>query len=107
MANIWVGSLYDSVVDILKLLIAVTFPTEMLKEVLNIFVIGLKSLLRIAAKTSSAFHLNKFAAILDCTMWRVVEHCQGKVSCYVVHGILDMLLVSLDIYKSFTRDDSQ
>ena len=66
-------------VDIFKLFIAVTFPTEMLKEVLNIFVIGLKALLRIAAKTSSAFHLNKFAAMLDCTMWRVVELCQGKV----------------------------
>ena len=57
MANMWVGSLYDSVVDIFKLFIAVTFPTEMLKEVLNIFVIGLKALLRIAASYFGLHHV--------------------------------------------------
>ena len=72
VANKRVWSLKDSVVDIFKLFVAVTFSAEMLQEVPYIFVVSLKALLGISTQTSPTIHINELTAMLDGTMKRVI-----------------------------------
>ena len=94
-------------VDIFKLFVWVTFPTEMLEEVSHVFVVCLKALFGVATKTSAVIHFNKLATVLDGTMQCMIQHCPRKVGYYVCHCFLDMLFVSFNVYYPSARNNSE